>query len=135
MAADRCDLLANQTGEVLDGNRKPLLPQWIGLHSVHQDTDSFCFRGALRVCRKRPHRPTADERNELAAFRFTPRDSTRIVETPYLPRSARGLETRWRIGLPGALLRRVKDRCWHSTAMAAVINYEQPGRVQNCGGI
>jgi transposase len=34
--------------------------------------------------------------------RFRPRDSARIVETPYLPRSARGLETRWRIGLPGA---------------------------------
>src|SRR5262249_27788416 len=34
--------------------------------------------------------------------RFRPRDSTRIVETPNLPRSARGLETRWRIGLPGA---------------------------------
>jgi len=26
----------------------------------------------------------------------------RLVETPNLPRSARGLETRWRIGLPGA---------------------------------
>jgi Transposase IS116/IS110/IS902 family len=34
--------------------------------------------------------------------RFSPREPARIVETPYLPRSARGLETRWRIGLPGA---------------------------------
>src|SRR5262245_22352306 len=40
----------------------------------------------------------------------------RVVKTSYLPRSARGLETRWRIGLPGQLgncrhrkyLRRVK---------------------------
>jgi transposase len=35
--------------------------------------------------------------------RFRPRDSTRIVETPYLPRPARGLETRWSIGLPGRM--------------------------------
>jgi hypothetical protein len=35
--------------------------------------------------------------------RFRPRDATRIIETPYLPGSARGLETRWRIGLPGRL--------------------------------
>src|SRR5262245_1127105 len=34
--------------------------------------------------------------------RFKQRDSTRVAEAPYLPRSARGLETRWRIGLPGA---------------------------------
>ncbi len=33
--------------------------------------------------------------------RFRSRDQ-RVVETSYLPRSARGLETRWRIGLPGA---------------------------------
>src|SRR6516164_5741240 len=31
--------------------------------------------------------------------RFRSRDQ-RVVETSYLPRSARGLETRWRIGLP-----------------------------------
>jgi len=36
------------------------------------------------------------------AARLRPRASTPTVETPYLPRSARGLETRWRIGLPGA---------------------------------
>ena len=34
--------------------------------------------------------------------RFRPRNPPRTVETPYLPRSARGFETRWRIGLPGA---------------------------------